>query len=83
MREAVTELIGTYIVHSPEFGSFYFGDICNRLEDIGKSVRKRSIKILREICGQSFSGPTDGRQRRISLGLRSDSQRPSTHVSAG
>ena len=54
VRQAVTELIGGYVVIRPEFLDHYYHHIAARLRDIGVSVRKQAVKIFRQICLDLF-----------------------------
>jgi cohesin loading factor subunit SCC2 len=65
VREAVTALIGTYIAHTPEFTNYYYKSIEERLEDIGVSVRKRAVKILRSICLNHFQAASKSGQGQL------------------
>lgn len=49
VREATVELLGKFITYNSEFSEIYFENIIERLKDKGSSVRKRVIKILRDI----------------------------------
>lgn len=50
VREATVELVGKYVIDRPEFVSQYYSMIAERIADTGVSVRKRVVKILRDIC---------------------------------
>lgn len=50
VREATLDLIGQYILSRPEFVPLYYEPIVRRLGDVGISVRKRVVRILRELC---------------------------------
>ncbi|GAB0086695.1 Nipped-B protein [Sergentomyia squamirostris] len=50
VREAAVDLIGKYILTSPELIEQYYDMLSARILDTGVSVRKRVIKILRDIC---------------------------------
>ena len=50
VREAALDLIGKYITARPELIPHYLHMISSRILDVGLSVRKRVIKILKEIC---------------------------------
>ncbi|THH23071.1 hypothetical protein EUX98_g8109 [Antrodiella citrinella] len=47
VRDAAVELIGKYMIDSPEFASHYYSKIAERIADTGLSVRKRVIKLLK------------------------------------
>ncbi|KAI0051083.1 hypothetical protein FA95DRAFT_1554896 [Auriscalpium vulgare] len=59
VREAAVELIGKYMVDSPEVAGDYYQRIADRIADTGLGVRKRVIKLLK-----SFYGITDDNKRR-------------------
>ncbi|KIY69312.1 hypothetical protein CYLTODRAFT_436196 [Cylindrobasidium torrendii FP15055 ss-10] len=48
VRDAAIELIGKYMVESPEVAEIYYKPIADRIIDTGLSVRKRVIKLLKE-----------------------------------
>ncbi|GMH30203.1 hypothetical protein Nepgr_032046 [Nepenthes gracilis] len=50
VREAALELVGRYIASHPDVGLKYFEKVAERVKDTGVSVRKRAIKIIREMC---------------------------------
>ncbi|KAF8333610.1 uncharacterized protein EI90DRAFT_2994571 [Cantharellus anzutake] len=49
VREAAVELIGKYLTTVPEVASEYFSQILERIADTGLGVRKRVIKLLRNM----------------------------------
>ncbi|EPS72382.1 hypothetical protein M569_02375, partial [Genlisea aurea] len=53
VREAALELVGRYIASHPDVGLKYFDKVVERIKDTGVSVRKRAIKIIREMCTSS------------------------------
>ena len=53
VRESVLDLLGEYLRLKPELITQYYATIASRLSDPGVSVRKRVIKILREVCTSS------------------------------
>ena len=57
VREATLDLVGQFIAQQPEFIETYYKTIFNRLADTGVSVRKRVIKILRDICLRNPGSP--------------------------
>lgn len=61
VREAALELVGRYIASHPEVGLKYFEKVSERIKDTGVSVRKRAIKIIRDLCtsNTSFSEATN------------------------
>ncbi|KAK3409227.1 hypothetical protein EUGRSUZ_J01370 [Eucalyptus grandis] len=50
VREAALELVGRHIASHPDVGSQYFEKVAERIKDTGVSVRKRAIKIIRDMC---------------------------------
>ncbi|XP_050381632.1 sister chromatid cohesion protein SCC2 isoform X1 [Argentina anserina] len=50
VREAALELVGRHISSHPDVGLKYFEKVAERIKDTGVSVRKRSIKIIRDMC---------------------------------
>ncbi|XP_061192495.1 nipped-B-like protein isoform X1 [Saccostrea echinata] len=50
VREAAVELVGRFILIRPELISQYYDMLSVRILDTGISVRKRVIKIFRDIC---------------------------------
>ncbi|XP_061369299.1 sister chromatid cohesion protein SCC2 isoform X2 [Gastrolobium bilobum] len=60
VREAALELVGRHIASHPDVGFKYFEKIAERIKDTGVSVRKRAIKIIRDMCSSNanFSGFT-------------------------
>eukprot|EP00090_Calanus_glacialis_P019633 TRINITY_DN3012_c0_g1_i1.p1 TRINITY_DN3012_c0_g1~~TRINITY_DN3012_c0_g1_i1.p1 ORF type:complete len:2150 (+),score=766.00 TRINITY_DN3012_c0_g1_i1:196-6645(+) len=50
VREAAVDLVGKFILHKEELIDKYFDMLLLRILDTGVSVRKRVIKILKEIC---------------------------------
>ena len=54
VREATVELLGKFITYNSEFSDIYFDNILERLKDKGSSVRKRVIRILKDIV---FANP--------------------------
>ncbi|KAG6556205.1 hypothetical protein Mapa_002146 [Marchantia paleacea] len=68
VREAAMELVGRHIVSRPDFAVKYFEKIAERIMDTGVSVRKRVIKIIRDVCMSNigFAKATDGCVRIIS-----------------
>ncbi|WCJ25615.1 PHD finger family protein [Euphorbia peplus] len=49
-REAALELVGRHIASHPDVGLKYFEKVAERIKDTGVSVRKRAIKIIRDMC---------------------------------
>ncbi|KAJ7366455.1 hypothetical protein DFH08DRAFT_1003444, partial [Mycena albidolilacea] len=47
VRDAAVELIGKYMIESPEVAGDYYHKIADRMADTGLSVRKRVIKLLK------------------------------------
>ena len=50
VREAAVELVGKFILIRPELTAQYYNMLSERILDTGISVRKRVIKIFRDIC---------------------------------
>ncbi|KAI0317644.1 hypothetical protein OF83DRAFT_1120276 [Amylostereum chailletii] len=65
VRDAAVELIGKYMIDSPEVASDYYQKIADRMADTGLGVRKRVIKLLK-----SFYGVIDDTRRRIDIMTR-------------
>ncbi|RDB15317.1 Protein rad9 [Hypsizygus marmoreus] len=65
VRDAAVELIGKYMIDSPEVAGDYYSKIADRIADTGLSVRKRVIKLLK-----SFYSVTDDNARRIDIATR-------------
>ncbi|KAG1898204.1 uncharacterized protein F5891DRAFT_490571 [Suillus fuscotomentosus] len=62
VRDAAVELIGKYMIESPEVVGDYYTKIADRIADTGLGVRKRVIKLLK----QCYSG-TEDLSRRIDI----------------
>ncbi|KAG6888734.1 hypothetical protein C0995_006386 [Termitomyces sp. Mi166 len=65
VRDAAVELIGKYMIDSPEVAGDYFQKIADRIADTGLGVRKRVIKLLK-----SFYSVTEDTTRRIDIATR-------------
>ncbi|KAJ7644375.1 hypothetical protein FB45DRAFT_897682 [Roridomyces roridus] len=65
VRDAAVELIGKYMIDSPEVAGDYYNKIADRMADTGLSVRKRVIKLLK-----SFYAVTDDNERKIDIAVR-------------
>jgi len=50
VREAAIDLIGKFVLTRPEVANHYYKMLTDRILDTGVSVRKRVIKILRDLC---------------------------------
>ncbi|ELU12686.1 hypothetical protein CAPTEDRAFT_160616 [Capitella teleta] len=50
VREAAVELVGKFILVRPELTAQYYDMLSDRILDTGISVRKRVIKIFRDVC---------------------------------
>ncbi|ESN96221.1 hypothetical protein HELRODRAFT_189155 [Helobdella robusta] len=50
VREAAIDLVGKFILVRPELTAQYYDMLSERILDTGISVRKRVIKIFRDIC---------------------------------
>ncbi|KIJ14913.1 hypothetical protein PAXINDRAFT_163151 [Paxillus involutus ATCC 200175] len=48
VRDAAVELIGRYMIESPEVVGDYYSRIADRIADTGLGVRKRVIKLLKQ-----------------------------------
>lgn len=68
VREAAMELVGRHITSHPDVAVKYFEKIAERIMDTGVSVRKRVIKIIRDLCISrcNFAKMTDACVRIIS-----------------
>eukprot|EP01018_Ginkgo_biloba_P006884 Gb_05661 [translate_table: standard] len=68
VREAAMELVGRHIASRPDVAVQYFDKVAERIMDTGVSVRKRVIKIIRDICMSKceFTEATDACVRIIS-----------------
>ncbi|KAI9443068.1 hypothetical protein H4582DRAFT_1808792 [Lactarius indigo] len=62
VRDAAVELIGKYVIDTPEVAGDYYQKIADRIADTGLGVRKRVIKLLR-----AFYGATDNIKRRTDI----------------
>ncbi|KZT19995.1 ARM repeat-containing protein [Neolentinus lepideus HHB14362 ss-1] len=62
VRDAAVELIGKYMVDSPEVAGNYYQKIADRIADTGLGVRKRVIKLLK-----AFYGVVDDLPRRVDI----------------
>ncbi|XP_078180180.1 PHD finger family protein isoform X2 [Carex rostrata] len=58
VREAALELVGRHIASHPDVGLQYFEKVAERIKDMGVSVRKRAIKIIRDLftSNPNFTG---------------------------
>ncbi|KAF5374102.1 hypothetical protein D9615_008832 [Tricholomella constricta] len=65
VRDAAVELIGKYMIDSPEVAGDYYQKIADRIADTGLGVRKRVIKLLK-----SFYSVTEDTLRRIDITTR-------------
>ncbi|KAH9304417.1 hypothetical protein KI387_008821 [Taxus chinensis] len=50
VREAAMELVGRHIASRPDVAVQYFDKVAERIMDTGVSVRKRVVKIIRDMC---------------------------------
>lgn len=50
VREAAVDLVGKFVLSRPELIDKYYDMLSTRILDTGVSVRKRVIKILKDIC---------------------------------
>ncbi|CAE6533842.1 unnamed protein product [Rhizoctonia solani] len=62
VRDAAVDLMGKYLVLSPELVDDYYPQIANRIADTGLVVRKRVIKLLKNLYGL-----TNNHQRRVDI----------------
>ncbi|KAJ3669807.1 hypothetical protein LUZ60_010131 [Juncus effusus] len=60
VREAALELVGRHIASHPDVGLQYFEKVAERIKDMGVSVRKRAIRIVRDLftSNPNFTGTT-------------------------
>ncbi|KAG1749340.1 hypothetical protein EDB19DRAFT_1682083 [Suillus lakei] len=65
VRDAAVELIGKYMIESPEVVGDYYTKIADRIADTGLGVRKRVIKLLK----QCYAG-TEDLCRRIDIATK-------------
>ncbi|KAJ7605513.1 hypothetical protein DFH06DRAFT_257355 [Mycena polygramma] len=65
VRDAAVELIGKYMIDSPEVAGDYYDKIADRMADTGLGVRKRVIKLLK-----AFYAVTDDNARRVDISTR-------------
>ncbi|KXN83113.1 Protein rad9 [Leucoagaricus sp. SymC.cos] len=65
VRDAAVELIGKYMIDSPEVAGDYYQKIADRMADTGLSVRKRVIKLLK-----SFYSVTQDTSRKTDIAFR-------------
>lgn len=49
VRDAAVDIVGKYIVLKPEFAKDFYMIICDRSSDTGVAVRKRVVRLLKEI----------------------------------
>jgi cohesin loading factor subunit SCC2 len=52
------DLIGKYVVQRSEWADQYFPTIAERITDSGLSVRKRVVKLLRDMCAAADNEAT-------------------------
>uniref|UniRef100_A0A8R1HHJ2 Nipped-B protein n=1 Tax=Caenorhabditis japonica TaxID=281687 RepID=A0A8R1HHJ2_CAEJA len=50
VRESAVELIGRFVLYDEDYVRKYYTQIAERILDTGVAVRKRVIRIMREIC---------------------------------
>eukprot|EP00963_Diacronema_lutheri_P003404 scaffold282_cov345-Pavlova_lutheri.AAC.18 len=58
VREAALELLGRHAINCPDYAEKYFQVISGCIDDIGVSVRKRVLRVLRELCMRPLPGFT-------------------------
>lgn len=58
VREAAVGLVGDYVLHSPNLAKVFHAPLLERMKDKGISVRKRAVKIFRDmlLSNPSYSG---------------------------
>lgn len=49
VRDAAVDIVGKYIVIKPEFAKDFYMIICDRSSDTGVAVRKRVVRLLKDI----------------------------------
>nr|CAD7424434.1 unnamed protein product [Timema monikensis] len=57
VREAAVDLVGKFVLSCPDLIDKYYDMLSARILDTGVSVRKRVIKILKDICMESPEFP--------------------------
>lgn len=57
VREAAVDLLGRFLICRPELTQQYYSMLSERIRDKGVSVRKRVIRILRDICVEQTEFP--------------------------
>ncbi|KAF9220470.1 hypothetical protein BS17DRAFT_739205 [Gyrodon lividus] len=62
VRDAAVELIGRYMIESPEVVGDYYSRIADRIADTGLGVRKRVIKLLKQ-----YYSVTEDLSRRVDI----------------
>ncbi|KAG8214779.1 hypothetical protein J3R82DRAFT_9915 [Butyriboletus roseoflavus] len=62
VRDAAVELIGKYMIESPEVVGDYYSRIADRIADTGLGVRKRVIKLLKQ-----YYSVTEDLERRVDI----------------
>ncbi|EFO84478.1 CRE-PQN-85 protein [Caenorhabditis remanei] len=50
VRESAVELIGRFVLYDEDYVRKYYSQIAERILDTGVAVRKRVIRIMRDIC---------------------------------
>ncbi|KAJ3769502.1 protein rad9 [Lentinula raphanica] len=65
VRDAAVELIGKYMIDSPDVAASYYTKIADRIADTGLSVRKRVIKLLK-----TFYHVCDSIERQIDISTK-------------
>lgn len=50
VRESAVDLIGRFVLYDEDYVRKYYNQIAERILDTGVAVRKRVIRIMREIC---------------------------------
>ncbi|KIJ60270.1 hypothetical protein HYDPIDRAFT_32393 [Hydnomerulius pinastri MD-312] len=65
VRDAAVELIGRYMIESPEVVGDYYSKIADRIADTGLGVRKRVIKLLKQ-----YYSVTEDLNRRVDISTK-------------
>lgn len=49
VRDAAVSLVGSYVLQTPAIADIFHNSLVLRLDDVGVSVRRRTVKIFQEI----------------------------------
>ena len=66
VREAAVDLVGKHVIHDASLIGDYFDDLERRIQDTSVAVRKRVIRIFKEIC---LTSPDNPKRQEICLSL--------------